>query len=50
MTEEPDPKAISPTNHNPMSASGSNLTGPWAMDSDTLEGNTLSPAAFQSMS
>ena len=49
MTEEPDPEAISPTHHNPMPASGPVLTGPHAMDSDTLEGMTSSPAAFQSM-
>ena len=50
MTEEPDPEAISPTNHNPMPASGPVLTGPHAMNSDTPEGMTSSPAAFQSAS
>ena len=50
MTEEPDPEAISPMNHIPMPASGPVLTGPHTTNSDTPEGMTSSPAAFQSAS
>ena len=49
MAEEPDPKAISPTNGNSMPVSGPVLTGPHLLDTINPGETTSSPAASQSV-
>jgi hypothetical protein len=50
MTEEPDPKTISPTNHSPMPSYGPILTGPHIPDQPTKEGSSSNLAAPPSTS
>ena len=50
MTEEPDPEALSPTNHSPIPVSGPVLTGPHALDNVIAEGTSTNPAASPSVS